>query len=72
MLLLILFDLLDCQAKQVVVNFLCLLSGLCFGHCVASINKNYGLEKRFSDDLNFFVQNYNSRNNVDLSDPIHT
>ena len=64
MLLLVLFDLLHCHAKEV-VNFLYFLSGLCFGHYVANINKNHGLAKQFSDDLNFFVQNYNSRNNVD-------
>ena len=72
MLLLVLFDLLDCQAKELVLNFLCFLSELCFGHYGANINKTHGLAKQFSDDLNFFVQNYNSRNNVDLSEPIHT
>ena len=72
MLLLVLFDLLDCQAEEVVVNFLCFLSGLRFEHYVANINKNHGLAKQFSDDLNFFVQNYNSRNNVDLPEPIGT
>ena len=38
MLLLVLFDLLDCQGEEVVVNFLCFLPGLCFGHYVANIN----------------------------------
>ena len=66
MLFLVLFDLLDCQAKEDVVNIFCFLSGLCFGHYVVNINKNHGLAKQFSDDLNFFVQNYNSKNNVDF------
>ena len=65
MLLLVLFDLLDCQREEVLDNFLCFLSGLCFGHFVANTNKSRGLAKQFTDNLIFFVQNYNTRNKVD-------
>ena len=39
MLLLVLFDLLDCHGEEVLVNFLCFLSGLYFGYYVANTSK---------------------------------
>ena len=64
MLFLVLFELLDLLAfyEEIIVNVLCFLSGLSFGYFVADLKKNRNLMRQLSDDLNFFIQNYN--NNV--------
>ena len=69
MLFLVLFDLLGvfvCH-EEVIANVLCFLSGLSFGYYMAYLKKNRGLTKQLSDDLNLFVQCYNNKNNVNIS-----
>ena len=67
MMCLVLFDLLGvfvCH-EEVIANGLCFVSGLSFGYFLANLKKSCGLVKQFSDDLSFFVQNYN-KNNINL------
>ena len=63
MLFLFLFELLDLLAcyEEIIVNVLCFLSGLSFGYFAAGLKiKNCNLMRQLSDDLIFFIQNYNN------------
>ena len=62
MLFLFLFELLDLLAcyEEIIVNVLCFLSGLSFGYFAAGLKKNRNLMRQLSDDLIFFIQNYNN------------
>ena len=60
MLFLVLFELLDLPACYDNANVLCFLSGLSFGCFVAGLKKNRNLTRQLSNDLNFFIQNYNN------------
>ena len=69
MLFLVLFDLLGvfvCH-EEVIANVLCFLSELSFGYYMANLKKNHGLAKQLSNNLDFFVQDYNNKNNVNIS-----
>ena len=62
MLFQVLFDLLrllDCY-EEIIVDVPCSLSGLSFGYFVASLKKNRNLTRQLSDDITFFIQNYNN------------
>ena len=61
-LFLVLFDLLDWPVyyEEIIIKILCFLSGLSFGYFVAGLKKKRNLTRLLSDDINFFIQNYNN------------
>ena len=67
MLFLVLFDLLGVFDfhEGVIVNGLCFLSALSFGYYLANLKRSCSLiTKQLNDDLIFFVQSYNNKNDA--------